>query len=71
MADNPVNHPRAKHIDVAYHYVRNKVADELMELVYIPITDMVTDGLIKPLEAVKFGSFRSMMGMSSELEGVV
>jgi len=71
MAENPVNHPRAKHIDVAYHYVRNKVADELMELVYIPITDMVADGLTKPLKAVKFGSSRSTMGMSSVLEGAV
>ncbi len=71
MAENSVNHPRVKHIDVAYHYVRNKVADELMELVYISTTDMVADGLTKPLEAVKFGSFRSMMGMSSVLEGAV
>ncbi len=71
MTENPVNHSRAKHIDVAYHYVRNKVADELIELVYISITDMMADGLIKPLKAVKFGSFRSMMGMSSVLEGAV
>jgi len=56
---------------VIYHYVRNKVADELMELVYISITDMVADGLIKPLKAVKFGSSRSMMGMSSVLKGAV
>ncbi len=24
---NPVNHPRAKHIDTSYHYVRNKVEE--------------------------------------------
>ena len=71
MAENSVNHPRVKHIDVVYHYVRNKVAEELMKLMYIPIIDMMTDGLIKPLKAVKFGSSRSMMGMSSVLEGAV
>ncbi len=71
MTENSVNHPRAKHIDVAYHYVRNKVADEIMKLMYIPITDMMADGLIKPLKAVKFESFRFMMRMSSVLEGAV
>ena len=71
MIKNSMNHLRIKHIDVIYYYVRNKIVDELMKLMYISITDMMTDGLIKPLEAVKFGSSRSMMGMSSELEGVV
>jgi len=56
---------------VIYHYVKKKIADELMKLVYISITDMMTDELIKPLKAVKFESFRSMMRMSSELEGAV
>ncbi len=71
MAENSINHSRVKHVDVAYHYVRNKVADEPMKLMYIPITDMVTDGLTKSLKAVKFESSRFMMGMSSVLEGTV
>jgi len=56
---------------VIYHYVKNKVVDELIELMYISITDMMTDELIKPLKAVKFESFRFMMRMSSVLEGAV
>ncbi len=71
MTENSINHSRVKHIDVIYHYVKNKIADELMKLMYISITDMMADELIKPLKAVKFESFRSMMGMSSVLEGTV
>ncbi len=71
MTENSINYLRIKHIDVTYHYVKNKVVDELIELMYISITDMMTDELTKPLKAVKFESFRFMMKMSSVLEETV
>ncbi len=71
MTENSINHSRVKHIDVIYHYVKNKIADELIKLMYISIINMMTDELIKSLKAVKFESFRSMMRMSSVLEGAV
>ena len=64
MASNSVNHPRAKHIDIAYHYVRHKVAEEgVIDISYIPTKDMVADGLTKPLEASKFLISRKLMGL--------
>ncbi len=71
MTENSINYLRVKHIDVIYHYVKNKIADELMKLMYISITDMMTDELIKFLKAVKFESSRSIMEMSSVLEEIV
>ncbi len=71
MIKNSINYFRVKHIDVIYHYVKNKIADELMKLMYISITDMMTDELIKFLKAVKFESFRFMMKMSSVLKETV
>ncbi len=71
MTENSINYFRIKHIDVIYYYVKNKIANELMKLMYISITDMMTDELIKFLKAVKFESFRFMMRMSSELKGAV
>ena len=72
MASNPVNHPRAKHIDVAYHYVRNKVEERAIKLEYIPTDQMVADGLTKALELSKFLTSRSLMGLiPSELKEVV
>ncbi len=71
MTENSINYSRVKHIDVIYYYVKNKIADELMKLMYILITDMITDKLIKSLKAVKFKSFRFIMRMSSVLEGAV
>ena len=64
MGSNPVNHPRAKHIDTSYHYVRNKVEEGAIRLEYIPTDQMVADGLTKPLESGKFLSSRSVMGLA-------
>ena len=71
MIKNSINYFRVKHIDVIYYYVKNKIADELMKLRYISITDMMINELIKSLKAVKFKSFRFIMKMSSELEKAV
>ncbi len=68
MGSNPVNHPRAKHIDTSYHYVRNKVEEGAIKLEYIPTDQMVADGLTKPLESGKFLRFRSVMGLASRNE---
>jgi len=68
MGSNPVNHSRAKHIDTSYHYVRNKVEEGAIRLKYIPIDQMVADGLTKPLESGKFLRFRSVMGLASRNE---
>lgn len=69
MASNSVNHPRAKHIEIAYHYVRNKVEEGAIKIYYIPTDQMVADGLTKPLEPVKFLRSRSMMGLAPSTAG--
>ncbi len=71
MIENSFNYFRVKHINVTYHYVRKKVADELMKLMYISITDIMINELIKPLKAVKFKSFRFIMKMLLKLEKAV
>ena len=36
LAGNPVFHARTKHIDVKFHWLREKVADGSMRLEYVP-----------------------------------
>ncbi|KAI0994142.1 hypothetical protein K3495_g14041 [Podosphaera aphanis] len=43
------NSTRAKHIDVAYHYVRKCVQDRTINVKYIPTNQMLADILTKPL----------------------
>jgi hypothetical protein len=61
LAKNPVYHARSRHIDIQYHFVREKVADGTVEYTYLPTNDMVADGLTKPLERVKHGRFVSLL----------
>lgn len=44
---------KTKHIDVAYHFVRDCVRDQKINLNYIPTTEMLADILTKPLSHVK------------------
>jgi hypothetical protein len=54
IASNPQYHARTKHIDIQYHYVREKTEDGTVAFVYVPTAEMAADGLTKALERVKF-----------------
>ena len=62
MTSNSMNHFRAKHINIVYHYVKHKmIEEEIIDISYILIKDMIVDELIKSLEASKFLIFRKLM----------
>ena len=63
MANNPVYHARTKHIEVHYHYVREKVLLGLIDLVYVSTEDQVADIFTKSLGAEKLRKFRDLLGV--------
>ena len=52
LSDNPVSHKRTKHIDIRYHFIRERVASKEVELKYVAtedqLADLLTKGLPKP-----------------------
>lgn len=56
-------HARSKHIDIQYHFVREKVLLKEIEIEYIPTADMVADALTKTLPRVPFVNLCSGMGI--------
>ena len=64
LAINPVFHPKSKHIDIQYHKIRELVENGEIKLNWIPTSDMVADGLTKPLKKALFQRFIEQLGLT-------
>ena len=49
LSANPTFHARTKHIEVDYHFVRERVAQKLLDICHIASGDQVADGFTKAL----------------------
>ena len=63
MAKNPQFHGRSKHIAIKYHFIREQVCDNTIELQYCRTNDMIADMLTKGLHAEQFAKLRHMAGI--------
>lgn len=63
IANNPTDHKRTKHIDIKYHFTREKIQKRIITLKYLPTGEQQADMLTKPLAAVKFESNRNKIGL--------
>lgn len=55
------NHSRTKHLQVKYHYIEELIRDGLVELEYMPTTEMIADLLTKPLIGEMFVDLADQM----------
>ena len=63
FAKNPIQSERTKHIEVKYHYIREKVAEGKIEVKYMPTTDQVADIFTKSLCRVQHEKFTRALGL--------
>uniref|UniRef100_H3HAK5 Reverse transcriptase Ty1/copia-type domain-containing protein n=1 Tax=Phytophthora ramorum TaxID=164328 RepID=H3HAK5_PHYRM len=67
LAKNPQFHKRTKHIDIRYHFVREKVEDGQVVLQYVSTTNMLADMMTKAIPATQFSVLRSKLGIQGAI----
>jgi hypothetical protein len=59
LSHNDGNHQRTKHIDIKYHFIREAIRNQIIEINWIPSNHQLADILTKPLNKNQFNIFRN------------
>ncbi|KAK2990712.1 hypothetical protein RJ640_009878 [Escallonia rubra] len=68
MSINPVFHARTKHIEVDYHFVREKVAIGSLVIQFVSSNQQLADIFTKPLSRDAFQHLRTKLGLCSYMQ---
>jgi hypothetical protein len=63
LSANPIFHARMKHIEIDFHFVRERVARKQLEIRFILTKDQVANGFTKALPARQFEEFKNNLNL--------
>ena len=64
LVENSMHHDKTKHIEIRYHFIREKVIEELIKLIFVFTKDEAVDELTKPLVDEAFTKFIKELGLT-------
>lgn len=65
LRKNAQAHARSKYIDIQWHYQREKIEDETVELWYISTDQQIADGLITYCQKTNFWYFKMQLAWNN------
>ena len=67
LAKNPVFHDRSKHIDTRYHYIRECIIRNDVQVDYVMSNDQAADIFTEPLKPEDFIIFKHILGVVKQV----
>lgn len=68
LAKNPEFHQRTKHIEVKYHFIREKVASQEISLKFVPTENQKADIFTKAVPRERFYYLCNILGLQKHSE---
>jgi hypothetical protein len=66
MGNNPIHHSRTKHIDVRYHFIRERINLKDVKVLYISSKENVADIMTKGLEKTAYRYLKERLGICKQ-----
>ncbi|KAL3820422.1 hypothetical protein ACJIZ3_006327 [Penstemon smallii] len=61
LSKNPIQHTRTKHVDIDFHFVRERIQAKALQVSFVSSKDQLADILTKPLSTPRFSALRTSL----------
>ncbi|KAL3846245.1 hypothetical protein ACJIZ3_003648 [Penstemon smallii] len=61
LSKNPIMHSRTKHVDIDYHFVRDRVQTKALQVSFLSSKDQLADIFTKPLSIPRFTTLKTSL----------